>query len=333
MAKFKSKLNLESRHRLEEVIPLKTPFLIYLDPSSACNFKCEFCPSPFSTKEDYIKQTFNFELYKKVIDDLKEFDDNIKMLRFHKIGEPLLNKNIVNMVKYAKDSGKVNNIDMTTNGSLLTRDISEGLVNAGMTQINISIEGISSEQYKKYVHYDIDIDNLIENIKYLYSIKGDLEIIIKIPSNYLSEDDKQSFLDMFSQYCDRIFIENLSSIWPNFNIMEKSKIINIDETKDQYNMGLKNYKVCTWPFYAICVNSSGTVSPCALDWQEKLIVGDAKKQSLKEIWNSDKLNELRIRFLKKEVENIDVCSTCGNLKYCQVDNIDDYAEEILKRML
>ncbi|MDA1470451.1 SPASM domain-containing protein [Brachyspira hyodysenteriae] len=66
--------------------------------------------------------------------------------------------------------------------------------------------------------------------------------------------------------------------------------------------------------------------------KKKLIIGDVRKQSLKEIWNSDKMNEFRILHLKgKRFEN-DVCKNCGNIQSSQIDDIDDYAEEILSRM-
>ena len=32
-----------NRNKLEEVIPLDTPYSLAIDPSNVCNFKCEFC--------------------------------------------------------------------------------------------------------------------------------------------------------------------------------------------------------------------------------------------------------------------------------------------------
>ena len=42
-AQIKPRINQEGRTRLEEVIPLETPFVLFVDPSSACNFRCKFC--------------------------------------------------------------------------------------------------------------------------------------------------------------------------------------------------------------------------------------------------------------------------------------------------
>ena len=72
-AELKPRINLENRTPLETVIPLSTPFVIFVDPASACNFKCTFCPTGH---RDMIAETGRFQgamkldVFKKVIDDL-----------------------------------------------------------------------------------------------------------------------------------------------------------------------------------------------------------------------------------------------------------------------
>ena len=46
-AQIKPRINLEGRTKLETVIPLETPFVVFVDPSSGCNFKCTYCPTSF----------------------------------------------------------------------------------------------------------------------------------------------------------------------------------------------------------------------------------------------------------------------------------------------
>ena len=48
-AELKPRINLEGRTPLETVISLSTPFVIFVDPASACNFKCTFCPPDIAT--------------------------------------------------------------------------------------------------------------------------------------------------------------------------------------------------------------------------------------------------------------------------------------------
>ena len=50
------------------------------------------------------------------------------------------------------------------------------------------------------------------------------------------------------------------------------------------------------------INSDGTVSACCSDWNQQLIIGNINENSLKEIWESEKLKILqKLHLLKKEI--------------------------------
>lgn len=333
-AQFKSKLNLENRVELQNVIPLSTPFLIYADPSSLCNFKCEFCPTGHDDlvkNAGYRRQILNMEVFKKLIDGLEEFPEPIRVLRMNKVGEPLINPNIVQMVDYAKKSERVRYVDFATNAGLLNKRTSEGLVQAGLDRLNISIEGINSGQYERFCGVKVDFDNIVREIAYFYSIRGNCELVIKIPSNYVSPRDISEFKNIFGDICDRIFVENLTSIWPNFNINELSGEIKVNE-ESQYGGEVKDRKICSYIFYSLVLNADGTVSACCPDWEQKLVIGDLKRNSIFEIWNSEQLKELQYQHLTgKRLEN-EICSNCGHIRFCQVDDIDQYSETILRNI-
>lgn len=338
-AKIEPRINLDNRTRLENVIPLSTPFILFVDPSSICNFRCKFCPTGH---RDLIKERFNgnmdFDIYKKIINDLKIFDKKLKVLRLYKEGEPLLNRNFANMVKYAKDSGYVEYVDTTTNGYFLNYDLGEKILCAGLDKINISVNGLSNETFLKFTGVKIDFDKYIDNIKKFYKLresgKYNCEICIKITGDFLTEDEKIMFYETFGDYTDRIFIENISPCWPEFDVEDNTKI-NISKTNGIYGQSINNETeivVCPYIFYSTTINSDGTVSLCFLDWAHKLITGDVNKQSLKEIWDGDLLHNYQIENLNGRRKKNDVCMNCGQLKYCMPDNIDPYIKDILLRM-
>ena len=138
-AKIKPRIDLENRTKLETVIPLDVPFIINVDPTDKCNFQCKFCPTgdrELMGKTDGRNYgVMDFELYKKIIDDICEFEKPIKVLRLYKDGEPLLNKNFAKMVKYAKDSGCCDRVDTTTNASALTPAKSLEIIEAGLDRM------------------------------------------------------------------------------------------------------------------------------------------------------------------------------------------------------
>lgn len=134
-----------ARTALGDVIPLTTPYVVFIDPSSACNFKCTFCPTG---DRELIKSTgryqgnLHLDNYMKVLSDIGEFDKRLKVLRLYKDGEPLLNRHLPDMIRLAREADVADVIDTTTNGYLLSGEMGETLVKAGLSRINISIDGL-----------------------------------------------------------------------------------------------------------------------------------------------------------------------------------------------
>jgi MoaA/NifB/PqqE/SkfB family radical SAM enzyme len=331
-AKIKPRINLDDRTPLQDVIPLTTPFIIFVDPSSACNFQCAFCPTgdrDLIRKMGRYQGPMDFNLYKKIIDDLAIFPDKIKVLRLYKDGEPFLNKHLEDMVAYAKQSGQVPYIDTTTNGTLLKPGRMKRLIDAGLDKINISVNGMNAEQYKKFTRFDFDFTEFVTNVKWLYANKGKCEIVIKIPGDLITKAQHEEFYDTFGDYCDRIFIENFAPCWPEFDV---EKRLGVTFEKGIYQQPITPTDTCPYIFYSQSINADGTASACFLDWSRKLLIGDARKQSLYEIWHSDELNTLRITNLEGKRMQHPICSHCGQLTHCLPDNIDPYKEMLLQKL-
>jgi len=266
-AQIKSKLNLEQRVALEEVIPLETPFLLYVDPSSACNFRCQFCPTGHKDllkASNYKRSVMDFGLFEKLIDDLAAFPDPVKVMRMNKIGEPLLNKKLASMIALAKASGRVQYVDLATNAALFSPALLARLVASGLDRINISLEGINSDQYRQNAKVDINFENLVGNIRWLFANRGDCEVTIKIPANYVDEAQRVEFYETFGDYCDRIFIEELAPIWPDFDVEKRAGVV-IHDMRGQYQQKPDEKLVCTYIFYAMAVNSDGTYPQAHFD--------------------------------------------------------------------
>lgn len=332
-AQIKPRINLDNRTKLQDVIPLETPLNLFIDPCNICNFKCKFCPNGDSKliKDTNRKQTImDFNVYKKIIDDLKEFDKPLNTIHLYKEGEPLLNKHLPDMIKYAKESNSIKYVDTTTNGYLLSPKVTKSIINSGLDRINISMYGMSDEQFLKFTGVKINFEKYVNNIINLYENKGNCEICIKITGDFITEEEKIKFFDTFGDYTDRIFIENAAPCWVEFDV---EKRLGIKITKGIYNNPITYTNICPYIFYMVSINSDGTVSLCFLDWKRKLIIGDIKKQSLKEIWNSNELFKYQVEHISGNRKNINVCKHCSQLSHCLPDNIDLYADDILKRLI
>ncbi len=327
-AKIKPRIQLEGREPLDKAIPLSTPWVIFVDPADMCNFRCKFCPS---SDRKLLKSVgrplklMQFPLYKKIVDDICEFDKPIKVLRLYLHGEPLLNPNFVKMVEYAKDSGCCDRVDTTTNGSMLNPKRNLNIIEAGLDRINISIEGVNAKQYLDFSNVKMNFDIFVENIAHLYNNRKQCEMIIKIDGDFLSEEDKQIFLETFGDICDGIFIEHTMNCWYGFEGPKQNEEVGI------YGQPIHEVMVCPYVFYSMSINSDGTVSLCFLDWARKMIIGNIIIDNVKDVWNGGRFNFYRLAFLKKLRKIFDMCGSCSQLSHGMPVDLDDKAEELYER--
>lgn len=331
-AEFKTRLSANRRSNLGAIAPLKTPLVLIVDPASNCNLKCPFCPTGHRNliaKTGRYQGPMSLDLFKKIISDLNEFPDKIRVLRLYKEGEPLMNRHFSDMVSIARKSGRVEKIDTTTNGVLLTPRNSERIIAAGIDQINISVNGLSTEQFMDLVKTKVNFSRYVENIKYLYSIKGDCTIYIKAIQENLTKDDQSRFLEIFGDISDRIFFEHLFPNWPGFD----DPIIPKEGKVALYGGEIREQSVCPYIFYSTTVNSDGTVSLCIQDWSRKLVVGDLNNESLIEVWSNYLITEHRIRHLTGQRKDNPTCRNCGVMSHSVYDDIDSHARQILDRII
>jgi radical SAM protein with 4Fe4S-binding SPASM domain len=330
-AEYAPRIDLVNRTKLETVIPLDTPLTIFVDPSDACNFKCKFCPTSdrkLMRKVGRPLRIMDVELFKKIVNDISEFPNTIRVLRLYKDGEPLINKNLPDMIKYAKDINCADKIDTTTNASLLTHKKAKELIDAGLDRINISIEGVNNEQYKNFSDVKLEYERIVDYVKYFYENKKQCEVLVKINGDTLSEKDKDLFLDTFGNFADKIHIEHIMSCWPNFDLngVEVNKDFGI------YGQEIKEVDTCPYVFYSMAINSDGFVSLCFLDWSKKLEIGNVNKQSVREIWTGKKMKQYQKMFLEGRRKQHPFCGDCGQMSHGLPDNIDEFKEKLLEKL-
>ncbi len=320
-----------SRAILSKEIPLKTPYIVQIFPVYGCNFRCNYCihslePSQrgFIAKKKYL----DFELYKKCVDDISQFPQKIKMLRFGATGEPLLHTQISEMIKYASEKKVADSIDIVTNGSLLTKELSERLINSGLSRLRVSIQGLSSQKYKDVTGTDTNFEVFWENLNYFYKNNKDTKIYIKIIDVALEPGEAEKFYNIFGDICDKISIEHLL---PAVSNIDYTKISNKNFDLTQNGNDVKDVLVCPQPFYMMQINPDGNVVPCC-SMETAYIVGDCTKDSLYKIWNGEKYKDFQIQMLKKEKDNNVICKKCRSYNHnmFEEDILDDDAENLLE---
>ena len=335
-AKQIPRIDIHDRIELKNALPLRTPYVIYIDPCDTCNFRCKFCPSG---NLELMKKTkgrghgpMDFEVYRGIIDSLREFLDPVRVIRLYKEGEPLVNPRFADMVRYAKASPKVLRVDTTTNASMLTPERSLEIIDAGLDRINISVEGINSQQYQDFSGHRLDYQQFVDNIAFFYDHKKQCEMNIKINGDILTSEQEDEFYRTFGNITDGINVERTIEYWPKYHDMK----VDFDAGVTLLGGEAQEVQVCPYVFYEMCINSNGTYSLCRFDWNHAMLLDQHVSQppTPKKIWDSIVLWNFQQQFLKKERKLMTVlsCPKCGILKQGVPEDLDEFAEEILEEM-
>lgn len=310
------------RVKLANVVPLDTPFSMFVFPTTYCNFRCNYCG--YSLGYEKMKEKYNFnpefmtmDTFEEIVKQIKKFPRKLKLLSLTGQGEPLLNKNLPKMVKMAKEADIAERIEIITNASLLTKEMADGLIEGGLDTLRISMQGLSSDKYKEICGASINFEEFMENIRYFYNNKKSTNLFVKIMDVSLEEGQDKEFYDLFRDCSDRMYVERML---PAYEGVELTKNMNVDY--DRYGRKHESRKVCPLPFFMLGVFPNGDVEPCDTIYKP-IILGNTNHDTLYDIWNGEKLREFQKEQLKGNRCLNNRCANC-----CAPDDVSQ-PEDVL----
>lgn len=254
------------------------PDHVDIEISTLCNMKCPMC---YTTTADYKKnvprQFMSFDLFKKIVDECARY--HIYSIRLSLRGESLINPDVVSMVAYAKKHG-IHEIATLTNGLILTPELFEQLLEAGLTWLTISVDGID-ETYES-IRKPARFSDILAKIKAYHDIKRQhhsVHPVIKVQSIWPAiKENPTLFYNTFAPYVDLISSNPLIDYLGN----DDGSIITYEEDFD-----------CPVLYQRLVIGSNGSVLLCSNDEMGLCIIGDVNFESIYSIWHGIKIQKAR----------------------------------------
>lgn len=304
--------NLELRqHR----VALSTfPFSLCIDPTNMCNLRCPLCPTG-TGEYGRPKGMMKFQEFKKVIDEIGSYLYNVSLFNF---GEPLLNKEIYRMVRYAHEHRIGSSI--STNLTVLTDESAEALVRSGLDHLYLSIDGLTPETYSKY-RVGGDFDRVIENLKKVVDWKESLRSSsLFIEWQFLvfkHNEHEASRVERFAKAlgANGVTIRNAIMSTDNRVVNEaKGWLLEGEEREKYYTESPGGGRACDWLWHTIVINHDGGVSPCCYAYQKEHDFGNffSENSSLRQIWNNANFQAARRIFREAKLPSDQdiLCNSC-----------------------
>ena len=264
---IKRKAKLTSNIQLtKDNIPL--PSVIEISESGTCNRKCSFCPRSAPDFKD-VKEFISENLIIKISKELSIYNYSGIFL-FSGFVEPMLDKNIYNLIQIVRKNLPNSKIEMVTNGDALNIERVKKLFVSGLSTLLVSIYDGKEEA--------IQMEKLLQK-------SGLNENQFKVRHRYLPESESFG-----------ITLSNRSGMMDN----AEYKISSLKEPMK---------KPCYYPHYTFFMDYTGEVLICSHDWGKKLVVGDLNKESFIDIWLNQKFDMARKRLFKSD-RNFSPCDKC-----------------------
>ncbi|MBN1274505.1 MAG: SPASM domain-containing protein [Candidatus Aminicenantes bacterium] len=276
------------------------PVRLWVELSGACNYRCIMCPNKDLPGKE--KGNMDFGLYTKIIDETASYVFDINLA--HR-GESLIHPRIAEAADYAKQKGLYTRLH--TNGSLLTEELSQKFIDSGLDRLSFSFDGYDAATYEKIRRggkFDETVGNIVRllEIKKKAGAKKPIVAIEVINFDQLQGDQteaaKKKFLKNFKGLPLDHFVHKELHNWAG----------EIDRDKQE---GF--YSVCTFPWNALIIYWNGDVLPCTQDFFGQIVVGNANKTTLRDIWNGEKMVTLRKKLVERDVKGLKPCAGCDRL--------------------
>lgn len=140
----------------------KLPRSIYIEPTSRCNEFCQQCPRTLLSRED--DRDLSFDNFVRIVEQFPALDRVV----LHGLGEPLLNKELPRMVRYLKERGTY--VLFNSNGVALTTRRGQELIDAGLDEYRLSMDGATREMYAHVRGVDA-FDKIWRNVRAFTSMQ------------------------------------------------------------------------------------------------------------------------------------------------------------------
>ena len=300
------------------------PFALFnIELTNKCPFRCIMCPR--TNHMTRAQGLMEFGLFTKVIDELvavnPAYRSRENLVWLHHFGESLVHPEVATFIKYASDRQVP--VSLSINPLMLSKKVSEELLDANPRALLISLDGHDNKSFEKIRGiknaFDQSKKNLLSFLNRKVERGSGIEItlsVVDFPTNEMSKTEQR---DKWRETW--MSVPGIDAFeWKPFTSWDGSspEITALDGkdhrvSPEYQEMRAAKFKVtCGWPWSKMNITWDGDVVPCCYDHDKKYVLGNVATQSLAQIWNSERMIALRREFSSNRVSN-PLCAQCEYL--------------------
>jgi MoaA/NifB/PqqE/SkfB family radical SAM enzyme len=281
------------------------PIVYNIETTNACNMRCAMCPR--TTIMTRPIETMKPDLFARIVSQLKphsaetwrrwerfaadtygiregEMSENHfflliipRVIQLHGYGDPLLDRNMANCVKTLSDAGLESYFSCNPANIQMERTME--MFENGLGYIKYSIESVDDARHKEIRGEASNFSESYARILRLLELKkerGYRTVIVITMLDLNRETQQEDYEKLREAFCDQdvyLYLKSEDQQWYR---------------KDFHGTQSVHWsECCKHPWMSMTIKSNGEACMCMEDFDNEIILGDARTQSLSEIWNGD----------------------------------------------
>jgi radical SAM protein with 4Fe4S-binding SPASM domain len=284
------------------------PIFFTIETINSCNFRCIYCPQ--SDQEHHFvngRGMMSLEDFKRIVANLRSCFD-VRIVSLHRDGEPLLNKRLEEYIAHLTDLGIY--VTVSSNCSLVSQERAHRLVAAGLQMVGTDFcaDATLYERLRARGVWDETLDGIRCLLRAGVEQSADFRVVIKdMATHGVPLEVGKSLMartrTLFAEWSDRV------TVMPVYfhNALGES-LVNLSQGPEAPERTL--YTLCHQPWVNFTIDFAGRVVGCCRDLRSEYVLGNLLEQPADEIWNGERMVNLRRALTEKRPHDIGICKAC-----------------------
>lgn len=272
-----------------DVVLRAFPPVVRIETTNACNGRCVICPH--RTMQRPIRRMDEAH-FRDLVDQCAA--GGCREVHLHNFGEPLLDPALPQRIRYAKSKG-VEKVKIFSNGSLLDRDWAERLLDAGLDEVKISIDGADREEFEQ-IRPPLRYDAVIANVRGLVALRNRRGAGLQVHVACCTTTDRQMTRQMLEGVVDGFAFSRFHN-WADIEVLGGQP-------------GVR--KPCSRLWRTMTILAGGEVALCCLDYEGRHVLGRTDQgESLVDIWRGAAYRAVRRLHQRARQADLSLCAGCS----------------------
>lgn len=294
------------------------PRRVSIEPTNHCNQRCVLCPRQAFTRP---LGFMPMALFERIVDECAEHETSVWL---HFLGEPLLHRELIPMIRYAKKAG-VRQVGLSTNGVSLHGAIADALLDSGLDRLECSLDANDRDGYQAMRGRDhfTRVDRNVRAFLRAKNARG-LERPVTSVQFMRTPAVEAQLAELVEAWRPdlgpRDFVMTIRPA-PFGGAIETERVREVAAPRPP----------CSWLFSSVMVLQDGTVLMCGADWDAHAPLGHLDDATLGEIWRGAEAERRRRAHLEGRFADAGPCGTCQDWRLADGSGYANALDEVAQR--